>query len=99
VGNAKDRFNEDALRLLRAIRFHITKGFDLHNDVRASLTHRKLIERLTETVSTERKREELFRCFSYSTPRTLAVLGQYPRLAESCFANGRIWLLPTMKES
>jgi tRNA nucleotidyltransferase (CCA-adding enzyme) len=99
VGKAKDRFNEDALRLLRAIRFHITKGFNLHSDVRACLTHRDLIERLTETVSTERKREELFRCFSYSTPRTLAVLMQYPRIVGACFANGRIWLLPTMQEA
>jgi tRNA nucleotidyltransferase (CCA-adding enzyme) len=98
VGDARARFNEDALRLLRAIRFHITKGFDLGDDVKACLTHQDLINKLSATVSTERKREELFRCFAYSTPRTLAVLGQYPRLSESCFASGRIWLLPTMQE-
>ena len=99
VGNARDRFNEDALRLLRAIRFHITKGFDLGDDVRACLTHPDLAERLAATVSTNRKREELTRCFAHNTPLTLRVLAQYPRIAEACFANGEIWLLPTMKET
>jgi tRNA nucleotidyltransferase/poly(A) polymerase len=99
VGDARERFNEDALRLLRAIRFHITKGFDLGDDVRACLTHPDLAERLRFTVSTERKREELHRCFAHNTPRTLAALAYYPRIAEACFSDGRIWLLPTMKEA
>jgi len=99
VGRAEERFHEDALRLLRAIRFHITKGFDLGDDVRACLSQRLLAERLELTVSTERKREELLRCFAHDTPRTLTALAQYPRIAEACFKDKRIWLLPTMEKA
>ena len=99
VGDARERFSEDALRLLRAIRFSITKGFELGTDIQGCLTHPDLAERLAETVSTERKREELERCFAFSTPRTLAALAQYPRIAEACFKNGGIWLLPTMRKA
>ena len=32
VGNAEERFNEDRLRVLRAIRFSSELGFELHED-------------------------------------------------------------------
>ena len=93
VGMPNDRFTEDALRLLRAIRFHITKGFTLGAGVRVCLKDAALAERLAETVSTERKR-----CFAHDTPRTLAALAEFPTIANACFATRRIWLLPTMQE-
>lgn len=99
VGDARVRFFEDALRLLRAIRFAITKDFDLGDDVIGCLQNAGFAERLAETVSTERKREELERCFAFSTPRTLQMLARFPRIAEACFNSGGIWLLPTMRKA
>ena len=46
VGNPMDRFFEDALRMLRAIRFAVTKGFVIHPDVEASLFNEVLGNRL-----------------------------------------------------
>lgn len=56
IGNPKDRFDEDALRILRAIRFCATKGFYLEKK-----TKHALLESLPklEHISSERKREEL----------------------------------------
>lgn len=94
VGDAPKRFMEDKLRLLRAVRFHITKGFRLHETV---------IECLEEMgsslsgVSVERIREELLKCFEFDTLTTLNVLGQFPSLAESCFINRKLILKPTIR--
>jgi len=98
VGNAHDRFHEDALRLLRAIRFSITKGFDFHADVHNCLQDVDLAERLASNVTEERKREELLRCFAANTPRTLQLLGQYPLICDAVF-RGKMWLKPTMEDA
>ena len=55
VGNADDRFQEDALRLMRAIRFCVQLDFDLDSVTRESIErHAHLIKR----VSFERTRDE-----------------------------------------
>lgn len=96
VGKPEERFNEDALRLLRAIRFAITKGFKLHSSVEEALHSRLLTKKLKECVSEERKREELHRCFKHDTLLTLQHLTNFWRIREACF-NGDMWLMPTMK--
>jgi tRNA nucleotidyltransferase/poly(A) polymerase len=98
VGNAEERFDEDALRLLRAIRFAITKGFKIHSSVEEALHHRNLCKKLKECVSEERKREELLRCFRHDTLLTLQHLTNFWRIREACFEGGKLWLMPTMKE-
>ncbi len=77
VGKAKERLAEDGLRWLRAIRFCITKGFDL--DIRE--TQDAIMEppcNILDKVSVERIREELYRCFKCDTRRTLKFLYQIP---------------------
>lgn len=56
VGEPSARFGEDALRILRAVRFCATKGFCLE-----SRTHAALLESLSllAHISSERKRDEL----------------------------------------
>lgn len=56
IGNPHDRFREDRLRMLRAVRFATTLGFDLHG-----ATWRAVCEnaRHIHEVSAERIREEL----------------------------------------
>lgn len=56
VGNPEDRFKEDALRMLRAIRFSAQLGFNIHFDTY------KAIQKLAPTlinISMERIRDEL----------------------------------------
>lgn len=97
VGNPRDRFMEDALRMLRAIRFAITKEFALDKTVMACLCDLSLAERLHENVSEERRREELHKCFAHNTPMTLYYLESYPAIQNACFGrNCKLWLMPTL---
>lgn len=60
IGNAADRFREDRLRMLRAVRFAATLGFEIEEK-----TWQALRDNAAEinTVSAERIREELTRIF------------------------------------
>lgn len=97
VGNPYDRFYEDALRLLRAIRFSITKGFIISQSIQDCLRNSALTNRLRDNVSDERKMEELYKCFACDTPKTLSVLEKYLSLSNAVFKSRKIWLMPTMK--
>jgi tRNA nucleotidyltransferase (CCA-adding enzyme) len=100
VDDPFDRFEEDALRMLRAIRFAITKGFEIHESVEKALDNAYLANRLMENVSGERKREELHRCFACNTLLTLDLLSHYDRVRDACFNGGsKLWLMPTMRDA
>ncbi|MGN1343577.1 MAG: CCA tRNA nucleotidyltransferase [Traorella sp.] len=58
VGDPISRFNEDALRILRAIRFSCTLGFKI--DIQSEEAIFKSLS-LLEYISIERKRDELFK--------------------------------------
>ena len=97
VGCADERFNEDALRLLRAMRFHFTLGFALHADIIVCLRDHKLLSKLA-SVSVDRMQAELSKCMAKDTLGTLMFLGEFSRLREHLFGNSRLWLEPTLKE-
>lgn len=98
VGDAHARMSEDPLRLLRAVRFAITKGFTLHTDLVECLHNTTLVERISTSVSTERVREELHRCFVYDTMATLEILAEFRALRHAALGNGtKLYLLPTLK--
>jgi tRNA nucleotidyltransferase (CCA-adding enzyme) len=98
VGVDYDRFSEDSLRMLRAIRFAITKDMILDADIDMCLRKPALLAKL-EAVSEERKREELVRCFKHSTVRTLDMLNEYHDLMMACFGKGgNLWLKPTSEQ-
>ncbi len=60
VGNAKEKFNEDCLRILRAIRFATSLDFDLDSEVIDAIRENK---HLLKNLSYNRKREELDKIF------------------------------------
>lgn len=95
VGNPHERFNEDALRLLRALRFAIVLGFDLDAGVHDCLRNPDYTDALM-FVSIERIREEMLKAFKHDTLATLRLLGQYPKLEEIVFS-GSLWLMPTLR--
>lgn len=94
VGNPTDRIKEDPLRMLRALRFVVTKGFRMH---RALFNAIDSNGDLITTVSQERIREELLRMFQADTLKTLSLLNEFPRLRDTIFAGG-IWLMPTLRK-
>lgn len=93
VGEPMERIEEDALRVLRGVRFTVTK--DLHP---TWLTMKAMREggKLLDSVSTERVREELVRAFKINTRRTLQLLDEL-ELTDIVFERHGLWLMPTMK--
>ena len=92
----KKTFDDDPLRILRAIRFSITKGFRMGyimDDIQGYDYESKM-----GVVSTERIREELLKCFKYDTLKTLEVLDNIPRLKRYIFKNNLLWLKPTLEQ-
>lgn len=96
VGNTEKRFTEDSLRMLRAIRFAITKGFRLSDEIDAILRDHIAVE-LLHNISTNRIRDELFRCFEHDTLTTMQMLERFWRLRNIAFSKG-IWLKPTVRD-
>lgn len=104
VGSAKERFTEDALRMLRAIRFSITKDLTMDIDILDSFYDKDLLALLRDKISSDRKRDELEKCFRFDTPKTietLMYLGMETSFLKDIFKSpkGHIWLLPTSKEA
>ena len=75
VGNAERRFDEDALRILRAIRFASTLGYTIESDTLAAI---KKLAKTLHNVSAERIYSEMKK----------ALMGNRPSLIEIIIKNG-----------
>lgn len=58
IGKPQERFTEDALRILRAVRFSSVLGFEIEENTENALREKK---ELLKNISAERKREELLK--------------------------------------
>lgn len=82
VGNPVDRFTEDALRILRAIRFSAQLGFEIEEGTRDALA---LIAPNLKNVSKERIMTELTKLLLSSHPERMRLVfetGMSPYIAE-----------------
>lgn len=86
--------NEDPLRILRAIRFSITKEFYISPSIIEVIKNFNYKEKMG-VVSEERIREELHRCFKHNTLDTIGALMEFPDLTEYIFGKTNLWLKPT----
>lgn len=77
VGSPRERIGEDGLRVMRAFRFMVTKGFSMHPDQQQELTTEFASEMLS-TVKVERIREELIKMFRADSLRSIRILGNLP---------------------
>lgn len=98
VGNTEDRFTEDSLRILRAMRFSITKGFSLSFDIEEVFGAPHIWVPKLASVSQERIREELFKCLKFNTAETLRFLRDRPEQWTDALFGGDLWLKPTFEE-
>lgn len=89
-------FNDDPLRILRALRFCITKGFWIESDMDEVIRAYDYDSKMS-VVSDERIREELFKCFKVDTLKTLRTLHTYPMLRNYIFRDNKLWLKPTFE--
>ena len=64
-------FMDDPLRLLRALRFSITKGFTIDEVVWNAMFQPNIMDKLENVVSQERIREEVTKMMKYDTLSSL----------------------------
>ena len=74
VGNPEERFGEDALRMMRAIRFSAQLGYEIHEDTIDAI--RKLAPSL-QKISAERIQVELTKLLTSAHPDTLREAYEY----------------------
>jgi len=95
--DTKVTFDDDPLRILRAIRFSIVKGFEIPDDMWHEIYHYDYESKMG-VVSAERIREELLKCFKHDTLETLERLRQFTHLKDYIFKKTNLWLKPTMED-
>lgn len=98
VGNAYDRMNEDVLRLLRAMRFSITKKMLIDREICNLFWDEELIDKFINTLPADRIRDELTKMFAFDTMNTIRMFNEYPFMLNACFVKSGIWLKPTSEK-
>ena len=93
---------DDPLRILRALRFSITKDLVIHSSIWKAFQHPDILEKLKTTVSAERIREEIFKMMKHDTPRALKLLVEVdtthiPGFLDLVFGRG-LWMKPTFEQ-
>jgi len=92
-----NRLREDSLRMIRALRFHITKNFALSPEIKEFLYDEENAK-LLHNISQERIREELNKCFAHNTLRTINMLDRFNEIKNAILASGKLSLEATMKK-
>lgn len=92
VGKPEDRFKEDYIRILRALRFEVTKGFHLSDRVNGA------INRMAFSIKGQdenRVRDEVVKMFRHNTLSAMRVLRRNSIIEYVVFNDYNIWLKPT----
>lgn len=92
--DVKQTFDDDCLRIIRGIRFCITKGFTLDPDVEVEMLNYDYESKMC-VISTDRIREELHKCFKVNTLKTILILNKFEKLRDYIFTRTNLWLKPT----
>jgi len=96
--DSKVTMMDDPLRLLRAFRFSITKGFTISPRIWETCLMDGIVEKLDKVVSQERIRDEVFKMMKHDTLKTLELFERIrivnPDILKIMFGKG-IWLKPT----
>jgi len=90
-------FSSDPCRMLRALRFHIVKGFTLSLELETALKIEKY-HTLLRKVSHERKREELNKMFKHDTVATLKAISSLPDTFAHAVFSDELWLKATSEK-
>ncbi len=93
---------DDPLRILRALRFSLTKDLEVHTDIMESMKQPDILDKLKKTVSQERIREEITKMMMCDTIKTMKLLVDIDRDYIKGFLNivfkDTMWLKPTMEK-
>lgn len=98
--DAKTSFNDDPLRMLRALRFCVTKHFRMSGDILKVIRQDKdMWDKFAVVVSQERIREELHKMFKHDTIKSIRILADLEdssglNIIKRIFGE-ELWLKPT----
>lgn len=95
VGEPMERIREDALRVMRALRFTVTLGFNMSPQTERAVRSDETAELLMH-VSVERIRDELYKMFAHDTPNAMGWIVDMPDALQKAIFRGQIRLLPTL---
>jgi poly(A) polymerase len=91
----------DPLRILRALRFTITKDLTMSMDIWEAIQQPGILKKLELTVSSQRIRDEIEKMMKFNTVRSFRLLMDVdaiiPGFLELIFKDG-MWLMPTFKQ-
>ena len=103
-------FMDDPLRILRALRFAVTKGLFIDKPLWDAMEQNEILEKLYKTVSQERIRDEIFKMMKFDSVAAMIILmeangkikeavidGNDLSFIEIVFNNG-LWLKPTFEK-
>ena len=95
--DAQTSFMDDPLRMIRALRFIVTKGFNPDEDIIKAFENEDIWAKFDTVVSRERVRDELFKMFCANTYDAMNVLSRYlnPEILKYRVFKEDIWLKPT----
>lgn len=96
VGDPRDRFNEDSLRILRALRFSITKSLQIDPTIWEVLE--EIEPETLASVSPERKREELTKMFKADSLTSIRLINKMPDRLQSAIFDSNLWLKATLEK-
>lgn len=97
VGSAHERLKEDALRAVRALRFHVTLGFRIDHEVQFAMQSYDVLDNIKGLISDERIKDELNKMLKVDTLESIRAMNRFPLLTEAMLG-GSVWLQATMKE-
>ena len=97
VGDPVERIQEDALRVMRALRFCVTKGFKM-TPFTQLVIYNKMTPPLLAKISEERRADELSKMFRFDTEATLDCLAEIPKPLRAAMFAGRVRLDSTLKK-
>jgi tRNA nucleotidyltransferase/poly(A) polymerase len=98
VGDAYDRLTEDALRAVRALRFHVTLGFRIDHDLMFAMQTASVLDKIAGSqISDERIKDELNKMLKVNPVASIMAMNKFPALTNAMF-NGRVNLEATMKQ-
>jgi tRNA nucleotidyltransferase/poly(A) polymerase len=100
--DARITLMDDPLRILRALRFTITKDFFMSDDIWEAMKQEGILKKLEQTVSGQRIREEIDKMMRFNTTRSFRLLMDVdtftiPGFLELIFKDG-MWLKPTFEK-
>ena len=99
--DAKVTMLDDPLRLIRAFRFSITKGFEISPRIWETCLMDSVVDKLELVVSKERIREELLKMLKHDTLKSLDLFMRIktvnPKILDIMFG-GDMWLKPTFEK-